>query len=181
MDTSKDKIFYPYVLDHKPRFFLGWLLYKLFKRVSLDENIKEDLKQMHKEGTVVYAIKYRGQLDYLLYHYNFRRNRLPYPKIAFDLNISMLLPFTHFIKVITSQISFLLKHRRLPNPYESGFYKKAIQQGTTSLMFLVDPKGFIRKFISSCFWKRRRIWISPSLLFPSLSCIKKRLNVIIQA
>jgi glycerol-3-phosphate O-acyltransferase len=149
MDKPKNKIFYPYVLDHKPRFFLGWLLYRLFKRVSLDENAKEDLRRMHKEGTVVYAVKYRGQLDYLLYHYNFRRNRLPYPKIAFDLNISMLLPFTHFIKVIISQISFLLKHHRLPNPYETCFYKKAIQQGTTSLMFLVDPKGFIRKFIHS--------------------------------
>ncbi|MBW2335111.1 MAG: hypothetical protein JRF06_08510 [Deltaproteobacteria bacterium] len=109
--------------------------------------MKEDLKQMHREGTVVYAIKYRGQLDYLLYHYNFRRKRLPYPTIAFDLNISMLLPFTRFVKVIVSQISYLLQHGRLPNPYHSGFYENAIQKGTTSLIFLIDPKGFIRHFI----------------------------------
>ena len=109
--------------------------------------MKEDLKQMHREGTIVYAIKYRGQLDYLLYHYNFRRKRLPYPTIAFDLNISMLLPFTRFVKVIVSQISSLLRNGRLPSPYHSGFYEKAIQQGTTSLIFLVDPKGFIRHFI----------------------------------
>jgi glycerol-3-phosphate O-acyltransferase len=147
MDTFQGKTFYPYILDHKPGFFLNWLLYRLFKRVSLGENIKEDLKQMHREGTVVYAIKYRGQLDYLLYHYNFRSKRLPYPKIAFDLNISMLLPFTRLVKVIISQLSSLLRHGRFPDPYHSGFYKKAIQQGTTSLIFLVDPKGFIRQFI----------------------------------
>ncbi len=147
MDTFQGKTFYPYILDHKPGFFLNWLLYRLFKRVSLGENMKEDLKQMHREGTVVYAIKYRGQLDYLLYHYNFRSKRLPYPKIAFDLNISMLLPFTRLVKVIISQLSSLLRHGRFPDPYHSGFYKKAVQQGTTSLIFLVDPKGFIRQFI----------------------------------
>ena len=89
MKPVRQKISYPYVLDHKPRFFLGWFLYRLFQRVRLDESMKERLKWMHKEGTVVYAIKYRGRLDYLLYHYNFRRRRLPYPKIAFDLNISI--------------------------------------------------------------------------------------------
>jgi len=147
MNTPQGKTLYPYVLDYKPGFFLNWFLYRLFKRVSLSESMKEDLKQMHREGTVVYAIKYRGQLDYLLYHYNFRRKRLPYPTIAFDLNISMLLPFTRFVKVIVSQISSLLHHGHLPSPYHSGFYEKAIQQGTTSLIFLVDPKGFIRQFI----------------------------------
>ena len=92
MGNTPKKPLYPYVLDHKPGFFLGWFLYRLFKRASIDENMTQDLKQMHKQGTVVYAIKYRGQLDYLLCHYNFRRRRLPYPKIAFDLNISLLLP-----------------------------------------------------------------------------------------
>ena len=109
--------------------------------------MKEDLKRMHREGTVVYAIKYRGQLDYLLYHYNFRRKRLPYPKIAFDLNISMILPFTHLVKIIISQISSLFRYGHLPNPYQTGFYKNAIQEGITSLIFLVDPKGFVRKFV----------------------------------
>ncbi|UCF56511.1 MAG: 1-acyl-sn-glycerol-3-phosphate acyltransferase [Deltaproteobacteria bacterium] len=147
MNYSKKKPLYPYVLDHKPGFFLTWFLYRLFKRASIDENMKEDLRQMHREGTVVYAIKYRGRLDYLLYHYNFRRRRLPYPKIAFDLNISMLLPFTHLVKVTLSQLSSLFRHGHLPSPYKSGFFRKAIQRGTSSLIFLVDPKGFIRHFI----------------------------------
>jgi glycerol-3-phosphate O-acyltransferase len=147
MNTPQEKTLYPYVLDHKPGFFLNWFLYRLFKRVSLSQSMKKDLMQMHREGTVVYAIKYRGRLDYLLYHYNFRRNRLPYPTIAFDLNIAMLLPFSRLIKIIASHISFLLHHGHLPNPYHTGFYEKAIKQGTTSLIFLVDPKGFIRQFI----------------------------------
>jgi glycerol-3-phosphate O-acyltransferase len=147
MDDSQEKVYYPYVLDYKPGFFLSWLLYKLFKKIGLNEGVKEELRQLQKKGTVVYAIKYRGKLDYLLYHYNFRRNRLPYPKIAFDLNVSTLIPITFFVKVIVSRVSYFMKHRSLPNPYESGFYKKAIQAGTTSLIFLVDPKGFARQFV----------------------------------
>ena len=80
MKTKLPNLKFPYVLDYKPTFFLNWFLYRLFKRVSYDESMKGDLKQLHKRGTVVYAIKYRGRLDYLLYHFNFRRNRLPYPK-----------------------------------------------------------------------------------------------------
>lgn len=147
MENSKKKNLYPYVLDHKPGFFLGWFLYRLFKRVSIDESMKEDLRLMQKEGTVVYAIKYRGRLDYLLYHYNFRRRRIPYPKIAFDLKISMLLPFTQFLKVSFSQLSSLIRRGHLPDPYASGFFRDAIRDRTPSLIFLVDPKGFARHFV----------------------------------
>jgi glycerol-3-phosphate O-acyltransferase len=147
MGNRQKKPLYPYVLDHKPGFFLGWFLYRLFKRASIEETMIKDLKQMHRQGTVVYAIKYRGQLDYLLCHYNFRRRRLPYPKIAFDFNISMLLPFSQFLKVAFSQISHLFKNWHFPNPYESGFFRNAILRGNTSLIFLVDPKGFFRHFV----------------------------------
>ncbi len=149
MDKYQSKTLYPYVLDHKPGFFLGSFLYRLFKRVSIDENMKDKLRLMSKEGTIVYATKYRGRLDYLLYHFNFRRRRIPYPKIAFDLNISMMLPFTQFLKVIFSQLSSLVRKGHLPSPYKSGFYREAIQRRTTALLFLVDPKGFSRYFVHS--------------------------------
>lgn len=173
------KIFYPNILDHKPGFFLGLFLYRLFKRVSVDESMKEDLKQMHKEGTVVYAIKYKGKLDYLLYHYNFRRRRLPYPKIAFDLNMSMILPFTQVVKIVFSHLASLFRYGRFPSPYKSGFYKNALQQGTTSLMFLVDPKGFIRHFLHSekdqvqFLLETQRDMDRPIFIVPQLALYKK--------
>jgi glycerol-3-phosphate O-acyltransferase len=61
--------------------------------------------------------------------------------------MSMVLPLTHLVKTIFSQFSILFRTGRFPNPYQSGFYKRAIGEGTTSLIFLVDPKGFIRHFI----------------------------------
>lgn len=149
MKNYMGKIEYPYVLDHKPGFFLGWFLYRLFKKVNLDENMKEALKDMQKKGTVVYAIKYRGLLDYLLYHYTFRRRRLPYPKIAFDLNISLVLPLRRLLDVIISQLGSFLKYGKIPSPYKAGFYLKAIKKRTPALISLVDPEGFIKSFVHS--------------------------------
>ncbi|MBE9541458.1 MAG: hypothetical protein IMF01_03995, partial [Proteobacteria bacterium] len=100
MGKSENTPCYPYVLDHKPGFFVSWFFYRLFQKIQFDESIVKDLKQMHREGSVVYAIKYRGHLDYLLYHYRFRRSRLPYPKIAFDLNMYLYLPLSQLIRVL---------------------------------------------------------------------------------
>ena len=147
MDFSPKKPHYPFVLDYKPGFFLSWFLYTLFKRVRFDENMTEDLRQMNREGTVVYAIKYRGHLDYLLYHYRFRRSRLPYPKIAFDLNISMFLPLSQLFKILRYYVSYFFKHHTMPSPFKTGFFRDALQQGTSALLCLVDPKGFARHFI----------------------------------
>ena len=146
---SIKKPFYPFVLDHKPGFLLSWFLYTLFKRVQFNENMTDNLKEMHRHGTVVYAIKYRGYLDYLLYHYRFRRSRLPYPKISFDLNMSMFLPLSHLLRVLKFYIAYFIKHWRLPNPFETGFFRDSIKQGTASLLCLVDPKEFARHFIHS--------------------------------
>lgn len=143
----KDASHYPYILDHKPGFFLSWLLYKLFKKVHFDESLTSDLKQMHREGSVVYAIKYRGHLDYLLYHYRFRRSRLPYPKIAFDLNMSLFLPLSHLVKMLNFYLQYFFRHGRFPSPFKTGFFRQAIEHGTPALLCLVDPKVFAKHFI----------------------------------
>ena len=59
MGTSKSTPCYPYVLDHKPGLFVSWFLYRLFQKIQFNETIVNDLKQMHREESVVYAIKYR--------------------------------------------------------------------------------------------------------------------------
>ncbi|MCF8128225.1 MAG: 1-acyl-sn-glycerol-3-phosphate acyltransferase [Deltaproteobacteria bacterium] len=141
------KPYFPFVVDYKPRFLLNWLLYKLFKRVRYNESMAQRLKVMNREGTVVYAVKYRGRLDYLLYHYRFLSSRLPYPKIAFNLNMALVLPLSQLFKVFKFYLSGLIKEGRFPSPFKTGFYEKAISEGTSALVCLVDPVGFTRHFI----------------------------------
>lgn len=141
------KPYFPFVVDYKPRFFLNWILFKLFKRVRYNESMAQKLKTMNREGTVVYAVKYPGRLDYLLYHYRYLTSRLPYPKIAFNLNMALVLPLGQLFKVFKFYLSGVLKEGRFPSPFKTGFYEKAIQEGTSALVCLVDPVGFTRHFI----------------------------------
>jgi glycerol-3-phosphate O-acyltransferase len=138
---------HPYRLDYKPGFFLSWLLYRLFSQVKFDENMTHRLRNMGREGCVVYVNKYRGHLDYLLYHFRFRKSRLPYPKLALYLNMSLYLPFGQFLAILRFQLSHLLKKGRLPRFSSSQMIREAVQNGTTSLVCLVDPEGFKRKFV----------------------------------
>jgi glycerol-3-phosphate O-acyltransferase len=149
MENFRKRITYPYIFDHKPGFFLGWFLYRLFKKVNLDKNIKSSLKDMHRRGVIVYAVKYRGLLDNLLYHYTLRQRRLPYPKIMFDQNMSLVLPISRLFKIIISYISSFVRYGKIPGPYETEFYRSMLKEKTVGLVSLIDPAGFIRKFIHS--------------------------------
>ncbi len=138
---------FPFVLDQKPGFFLNWFLYQLFKRVKFDTSMTEHLRQMQKEGTIIYTTKYHSHLDYLLLHYCLLKNRLPSPKIAFGINMSMFLPLKKLYNISKFYISHFLKHKEFPSPFKSGFYKKAIEKGETFILCLVNPKSFYRHFI----------------------------------
>ncbi len=143
------KAYFPFVVDFKPQLVLNWALFKLFKRVRYNEKMARRLKEIQRQGTVVYAIKYRGRLDFLLYHYRFLIGRLPTPKIAFDLNMALVLPLGQLLKVIRFYLSGLIKNGRFPSPFETGFFEKAISEGTTALVCLLDPVGFARHFIDA--------------------------------
>ncbi|MBF0476088.1 MAG: hypothetical protein HQK59_09690, partial [Deltaproteobacteria bacterium] len=53
----------PYILDSKPGFLFGSLLYRLFGRVKYQPEIRDKLRQAGRDGTVVYIIKYRSSFD----------------------------------------------------------------------------------------------------------------------
>ena len=143
------KAHFPFVVDYKPRFLLNWVLFRLFKRVRYNESMTQRLKEMNRQGTVVYAVKYRGRLDFLLYHYRFLTSRLPYPKIAFDLNMALVLPLGELFKVFKFYLTGLIKEGRFPSPFKTGYFEKAISEGASALICLVDPVGFTRHFIYS--------------------------------
>ncbi len=149
MNKNRNKLSFPYFFDYKPVFLLGWYFYRLFKKVKLDENIKDSLKEMQREGTIVYAIKYRGILDFLLYHFAMRMRRLPYPKVAFGMNLSLVLPIGNFFKVFFSQVSAYLRYGKIPSPYSTGFYGEAVKEKIPSLVSLLDPSGFTKAFLKS--------------------------------
>ena len=139
----------PHVLDTKPGFFIGWLLYKLFSRVKYNSEMRDTLRKAGREGTIVYTMKYPGSLDYLLYHYRFLRDRVPYPKIAHGIHLIYWLPLSRVAKIVWKHLSSLMKLKKPTMLYAADFYWEEIKRGTTSLMVLMDEKGFSRRYVHS--------------------------------
>lgn len=143
----KTKIPYTCAFDFKPGFFLTAYLYRLFRHMKFGQDVSEELRRLHRDGTLVYAVKYGSRLDFLLYHYRFRSARIPHPAIAFGLNFSPLLPLSHLFKVAKSRVSHYFRGQGLPGPYESGYFKEALTAGVPFLLPLVDPRSFRREFV----------------------------------
>jgi len=163
------------ILDFRPGFFLGWFLYKLFGRVQIDERPRQHLRQIQREGTLVYVTKYPGQLDFLLYHYRLRKSRLPYPRIGLDINAALFMPISALLRAAKFYVSFLFKPHRPPSPCRDVLLDEALQKGVPVLLGLLDPKRFRRQFIEAgkepLTWlfeiqgkQQRPIYIVPSLV-----------------
>ncbi len=140
---------YPFtcILDFRPRFFLGWLLYRLFGNVQIDEQSRDELRKKQRDGTVLYITKYPGKLDFLLYHYRLRKSRLPYPRIGLDLNMAPFVPISHLLKMTRFYLGFIIREHRRPSPYKDGLLREALQKGVPVLLGLLDPKRFKKQFV----------------------------------
>ncbi len=141
---KKDSIS-PYLFDHKPGLFLTYVLFKMFKKMDMDPKWKERLRELHRQGTIVYAIKYRGALDYLLFHYGFRSKRLPYPRYAFGMKPLWICPLAPALRYIWHSISGLFSRKKRVS--EESLYNYILEHKIPSLLFLIDPKIFRRHFM----------------------------------
>jgi len=140
---------YPFVIDQKPGLFLQFLLYRLFRSVPVNPQKIEDLRKLHRRGTLVYVIKYRSRLDFLLYHFRFRAARIPYPVIGFGFDMWFLMPLSRLFRVIGFYLFNILRYGRRPDPYQSGFLTETLRDKSVFILPIIDPAGFNRRFIYS--------------------------------
>ncbi len=139
--------YYPYVLDFKPGFFLGRLLYSLFKRVRYRPEVKERLRKAGREGTVVYIIKHRGELDFLLYHFRFRQDRIPFPRVSLGVNMILWWPLKTLWGFLRHAVSDFFKRGKKDEWEAAKFFREEVTKGTTALLFLVDEKAFYERYL----------------------------------
>ena len=139
---------YSFQLEHHPKSILQKFFFQFFSKIRFNESAVEDLRNLAHKGVIIFASKYPSQTDYLLCHWLFMKNRIPYPKISFNVGMISILPLSHLFQVIKFNVNYFFKHYSRPDPFKTGFYKKAIaEEGVTSFLPLEDPKGFTRHFL----------------------------------
>lgn len=147
MEQTPEKTLYPFFLDDQAGQSLAWAFEVLFKRIRIQENMVASLRSLQEGGSVVYATKYRGHMDFLLAYHLYGRLGIPRPNIGFGLDMTLVLPLSTLAGIWKHRLGVLLRERRFPNPMGNGYLKKAVLEGRTLLFCLVDPKGFVRHFV----------------------------------
>jgi glycerol-3-phosphate O-acyltransferase len=85
-------------LPSRPNFLLRYTLDPFFAKVTVKPRLTERLQELSRQGVVVYALKYRSTLDFLFFNRRYQKLGAPTPEVAFDLNLWMFQPFSHWCR-----------------------------------------------------------------------------------
>ena len=146
LPDSSPRLDQGYSLAPKSTSILRRLLHRLSCRASFLESQQQLLAAMEKQGLLVYAVKYRSQLDFLFLNSRLSEAGLRSPAVAFDMRPLLWLPAWRAIRLLFSIVRHYFKEGQLPNPYQTGYYRELVRGGNPAVIFLVGKAGYYRRF-----------------------------------
>jgi glycerol-3-phosphate O-acyltransferase len=136
-------------LQGKPRFLLRPWIEKLIIKTAMPDDQQRLLEELSQRGTIVYALKYRSQLDFVYLTLRLHQLGLPAPGFVFDYRPYGWQPRWYAIKIILFHFYYFLRNWRLPNPYAQGYYREKVRHGVPGLLFLLGEKGYYQRTVLS--------------------------------
>ncbi|MFW5957841.1 MAG: 1-acyl-sn-glycerol-3-phosphate acyltransferase [Desulfosalsimonas sp.] len=121
----------------------------LFRRPKIEPEYQRTLKELRNSGIIVFVNKYPSQFEYFFCHTRFRRQGLPYPAISFDHRIFFWQPAKRIYRTALFYVKHLARHFRLPDPYETDYYRSKLEEGHSAMLSLVEEKGFYHREVQS--------------------------------
>ena len=118
-----------------------------FSGVRISEHQIEVIRDIPKDGHVIYVTKYKSSFEYLFYHTRYGQKKLPVPELALDYRILMWQPISRLLKILIFHLDYFRRYFSLPDPYHNGYVQRELMAGKSMLFYLMDGKGFYRRFI----------------------------------
>ncbi|NLI80820.1 MAG: hypothetical protein GX443_03935 [Deltaproteobacteria bacterium] len=146
-DLTVQKDRYGYAIQDKPRIPLQRWFERLIAKASIPEDQQRVLEDLAQRGHVVYAVRYRSQLDLVYLTSRLHQLGLHQPSFVFDLRPYLWQPRWYALKIVLYHLGHLLRQGCLPNPYDDGYYRQKVKDGHAGLLFLVGKKGYYRRTI----------------------------------
>jgi glycerol-3-phosphate O-acyltransferase len=138
---------YGYAVNHKPRcLFQNWVERRIAK-TSVPEDQQHLLEDLAGRGAIVYALKYRSQLDFVSLSLRLHQLGLPTPTFIFDLHPYLWQPRWYAFKTLLYHLYRFIRRGSLPNPYGGGYYEDKIQKKESGQLFLLGEKGYYRRTV----------------------------------
>lgn len=147
LSLTVDEDRYGYSIRQKPRVLAqGWFEH-LVSRVSMPEDQQRQLEELSGRGTVVYALKYRSQFDFVSAGLRLHQLGLAPPSFLFDVHPYLWQPRWYAVKILVYHFWHLIRKGCLPNPYEEGHYRDKVNEGHSGLFFLVGKRGYYKRTV----------------------------------
>lgn len=138
---------YGYSVDERPTFFLRSVFERFITRTSMPEDQQKLLESLARQGTVVYAVEYRSQFDFVYLNLRLHQLGLPKPTFLFDLHPYFWQPRFYAAKLMAYHLYSWFRGGGLPDPYAEDHYGKKIREGESGLLFLVGKRGYYQRAI----------------------------------
>ncbi|MCW7753031.1 1-acyl-sn-glycerol-3-phosphate acyltransferase [Desulfobotulus sp. H1] len=141
----------PYAAALSPK--TGWLstlVFRFFFRnITTGPELKETTDRLPDDAILIYATPRRSSLEFLFSWFRYAKLGMPAPRIGLDYRVFFFQPFFRTLRILTAQTLYFLRHFRMADPYEKGFYRNRLRQGHTGFLYLSSKKGFERRFLKS--------------------------------
>ncbi|MFW6271479.1 MAG: 1-acyl-sn-glycerol-3-phosphate acyltransferase [Desulfosalsimonas sp.] len=121
----------------------------VFRRPKIEPEYQRSLKELKNSGIIVFVNKYRSKFEFFFCHTRFRREGLPYPTLGFDYRTFFWQPAKHIYNTALFYAKHILKHFKLPDPYETDYYRGMIEEGHSAIVSLIEEKGFYHREVES--------------------------------
>ena len=122
-------------------------LKRLFLGIFMGAEQSDIVKNLPDNAIIVYTSKFKSRFKFLFAHTRYRQLMLPTPQVAFDYQIYFWQPVSRILRICLAQLDFLIRRRRLLNPYRVNYYRRALVETKCGFLSLVEKKGFYRRFV----------------------------------
>jgi glycerol-3-phosphate O-acyltransferase len=129
---------------------LGWLFRKAFSSVRIAPGSVDHLRELSEKGTVVYVMRQRSLVDFVLVTTVFLREGLPPPEFATGLSTFWLRPITEVVAALWRRMRHR-KSRELRDFEDRERCQRLVSRGRPVLVFMRGPLPRM-----SAFRRRRR-------------------------
>ena len=125
-----------------------------FSGVTVSETQISVIRELPEDAIVVYATKHKDRFEYFFSHTRYQEQEaggketgLLCPEIGLDYGTFLWQPMSRIFKMIVARLDYFMAVRTLPDPYKSGYIRQELLNGRAGILFLMEKKGFRRRFI----------------------------------
>ena len=144
--TTASGDFFAGCLYREDNFPLFWLVKKVLSKVELADEYVEALKNLSDNGTVIYAIKNKSQLNSLIIRELSARKGIPRPIYCHGINMIFWQPFPAAVRVVFSILFHFLFRKPILDVSKKDYMNRIIMERKSAIIHLGDSEFFENRF-----------------------------------